>query len=494
MNFASARIAIALCFLAAAPLSAKDTPFSPIVETTLADMNMSYELRLWFQKVKDGDLKDAAHRWTTTLPLLTQKTRNIGEALYIYALSELNTPNTFVKQLIKTMSRADFRASADAKALEKTLGNKLTALLTENWIVYDDADKSIVHDLPWEGLAVYLKSWGAIQDYHQIDQALAQLPKDHPWRGHLSAVLVLQHLRKNEAPKAITVLANQLKEIKTDSPTYSDLALQLGRIYFQLADLKNAELWYEKVSKESRHFLDAQEELLWVWLRNGNMTKLKNSLAAFEESEAKKHFMPEVFVVRAIANIKLCSYDEAKKDFGQFVEQNSAWAQLIDKSLKEVTPEQPLTPSFMAKGMMAAVDKRKSERETVSQLLNESIAASLPAVGKQSHWKTTLAHLDAEVTKLEKMKHSEFRKQWRNDAQMLDEAIRKMKFVKIELISQVREQAVAQASDNNTESSLSTQKPVMSHKTSGQVSFPIDDVAWSDEIYKLRADSANICL
>ena len=112
----------------------------------------------------------------------------------------------------------------------------------------------------------------------------------------------------------------------------------------------------------------------------------------------------------------------------------------------------------------------------------------------QKHWKDAQGALAGNLARLEKIRESEYRRQWRNNALLLTEAIRKMRFVKIELISQLN---MGQAPHPNSEVSKTNEDEAedkISAEASGKWSFPFDGVMWPDELFAARSTAHNVCL
>jgi hypothetical protein len=115
----------------------------------------------------------------------------------------------------------------------------------------------------------------------------------------------------------------------------------------------------------------------------------------------------------------------------------------------------------------------------------------LPAVGKQQHWLDSVQKLKLVMEDTKKRQADEFRRQWKSDRATIQEAIRKMQFVKVEWLSQVSqleglEKKVAQKSDSN-------QQPQNNPSIKAELSFPYDGVVWPDEVFKLRAVTNGQC-
>ena len=84
---------------------------------------------------------------------------------------------------------------------------------------------------------------------------------------------------------------------------------------------------------------------------------------------------------------------------------------------------------------------------------------------------------------------------------MLVEAIRKMRFVKVEYMSQVRQLSVTTGGSASAVGAAVTAQnalPPLAAKVvanePGQLTFPVDNEVWSDEMFKMRSAAQAQCL
>ena len=94
---------------------------------------------------------------------------------------------------------------------------------------------------------------------------------------------------------------------------------------------------------------------------------------------------------------------------------------------------------------------------------------------------------------------AEYRRQWRNREHALSEAIRKMQFVKVELLSQLRyfsklHRSPSEPVASNDAKEKERAKTDLNLASDGDRSFPFDGVVWPDELFKLRSVAMGQCL
>src|SRR5262249_48906009 len=134
--------------------------------------------------------------------------------------------------------------------------------------------------------------------------------------------------------------------------------LAVGRLLYQAGALDGAEVYYQKIPSGTDEFLTAREELDWVWLRKGETSRLRGELATLSLGLFDEKCAPEVYLVRAVSNLKLCYYDKAEKDFEAFTRTGKHWAQVITNALNPATPPLPEKKDFYTELSEVALKKR----------------------------------------------------------------------------------------------------------------------------------------
>ena len=91
------------------------------------------------------------------------------------------------------------------------------------------------------------------------------------------------------------------------------------------------------------------------------------------------------------------------------------------------------------------------------------------------------------------MLRTEAKKQWSNRKEILDAAIYKMGFVRIELLSRMR--AVAQGiKDTFTADKVSVFQAAPARENKNEMNFPNDGMLWGDELFRMSAEVHNMCI
>ena len=470
---------------------------APILDAwraTANDKTLAYDVKMWIQSVLGGKTEDAAHNWGVISEQLPEKLVPLGDATYLVLVLREGLYQTFSDRLITLLHRETFLKSPAWAALEPALNTKIPMILEEGTVTFGPDQKAALAALPWTGIATDLKGFAALRGGAAAEEALKHVAEDRPWRFRLALTASLAAARAGRLDDAIKILTPVATAKSTPAEGKAQVDLALARIYYQQVDLKNAEAWYEKIPVDSPHAAPAREELLWVWLRTGDVGKLRGTVESLNSADFKNRFQPETMVVRAISDLKLCMLDNAKHDFETFVSENSAWAKQIETAVKAEEPPASPNADWYSAFVEKAIAQRKVEIAKTESLGKESIAASVPSVGQQAHWLKMQKELTTQVARLDRQRSAEAHRQWRNDATMLQEAIRKMQFVKVELLSQLG--SGIKANPTSETSAQEAKKADQAIDKAGEEgwTFPVDGAAWSDELFALRSTAHSVCL
>jgi hypothetical protein len=216
-------------------------------------------------------------------------------------------------------------------------------------------------------------------------------------------------------------------------------------------------------------------------------------MQSFNYSLYNKYFMPEVSLVRSVSNLKLCMYQNVEEDFKQFKKMNDTWAAKIDDALSASEPPLPIEADMFTKLASQAVSSEQSELERLQVLGKRSIEAALPAIGIQKHWADYEANIKNHLEISKKSFSDEKRRQWKNARVQLGEAIKKMRFVKLEYMNQVRQ--MAQSDTSNIKSMIaSNDNKMVPAPEKDQLVFPLGNDFWPDELFKMRSTAQSQCL
>jgi tetratricopeptide (TPR) repeat protein len=471
------------------------------------ERNLPYEVRLWAQKILKKDFAGAAHLWTAIQKSLPGSFESTARAAYLYCLWKVGVPQTFFDEWVDALSRKSFSDSPLSLALDQTIQPGFEKWLSDSAIGVSQEQQQTLGklDLSRGSHFATLRAWSVLRKGDLAAGALELLPADHFLKIPLANTVALSLARKGDLRGAGAVLKKHSEpaiEFRKDVKGLSDHYLEIARLLYQAGSLEGAADFYQRIPDKARDYLKAREELAWVWLRLGDTAKLRGELQTLRNGVFKDRFAPDVFVVRAISNLKLCFYGEVEKELNAFVDSNRTWASRIETALRSEDPTND-EPDFFSELAARAVVSRKNEAELLAALATQSITATLPAVGPQQHWEKARVRALIALESAKKQSAEETRRNWKNRKAILAEAIRKMQFIKVELFSQVRSLAkqdnstpsgAVSALERDTGNRLKADTLAALKKTAeGEMVFPFDGVIWPDELFKLSSVAQSKC-
>lgn len=454
----------------------------------------SYDFRTWVDHVFAGEYAQAAHLWTSIQNQIPENLMDSAKGAYFYSLWHLNIPQTFFNQWMGELGKASYKNSPSEIALEKSMTSdserNFDNFLIDNAIILTPFQEEIISQLEANRpVAHALKAYALQRKGEKAESMIASLPKNSKLRMRLSQTAALAHAQRKDLVGAAKIVKGEIETIEAlKSPhLLSEHYLAIARLLYAAGKLKNAQSYYEKIPNTSPQYVAAREELTWTLLRLGENSQLRGELESLTQGVFKDRFAPDVYLVSAISNLKMCYYDKVQKNLEDFSKINSAWALKIDKALAQSTPPAPRVSDTFSKLASQSVENISKEKTRLEKLAKESIEATLPAVGVQKHWRDAEKELEAALNLAKQKESAEFRRQWVNDRTVLSEVIRKMRFVKIEYLSQV------QKLSGETFKTVDAPKSTIT-KNSSQMIFPVDEVLWPDELFRMRSLAQSHCL
>lgn len=469
--------------------------------------NPSFEMRQWVQFYFTEKYENFAHLWESLKDKTPDSFKASSMAAYLYSLNQLSIPETFFHEWMNALQNQKFIESLPAHALEETLATQsFDSWLMNSEIQITEAEKQMIQKIGFQRSPVFL-SLNASLLRRKGELALELLPKlleNSPFRPLLAQTAVVALAKKGDLATAAKILKQYYEPFLKSSKDPKKLAthyLSIARLLYQAGALEGAIEYYEKIPNGIPEYLTAREELTWCWLRTGNISKLRGNLETLTSKVLEKEFKPEAYLVRAVSNLKFCYYSEVKKDFDEFVRVNQTFAKEIDTQLNAAEAQPPRRLDIYTQASLRSVDRKKEELQKLKEFSERSMSAVIPAVGIQKNWVNYTKDMEISLQSASKKIHEEYRRQWKNDKITLDEAIRKMQFVKVELLSQVSE-AVTQMNGNNDSlpTTLSSanrsegEKSKLMTDSKNSMIFPFDGVIWSDEFFKLQSVSKGQCI
>jgi hypothetical protein len=252
----------------------------------------------------------------------------------------------------------------------------------------------------------------------------------------------------------------------------------LARLLYQAKAYDAANDYYSLIPDESKKYLEANVESLWLSMRSDDLPTLKGQIKSFEFSQFKDVFLPEVFLVSSMANLQTCQFDAVKDAFTQFVQVNSKMAKEISSELNKAEPR-IIKLNFHTKHLLRSLALTQKELIKISSRADAA------------NWLHETKQLSTQLAEFKVRRNSEATRQWKNRMTLLEHSIKNMRFVKVEYLSAMR-RLKNRLALLKTEDHISTRQAARS-KTD-QVKFPYDGIVFGDELFNFSSEIKNLCL
>lgn len=279
-------------------------------------------------------------------------------------------------------------------------------------------------------------------------------------RGQAIRTLFYQQLARGDVKQAGEIL----KSAPGDN-------LSWARLKYQAGDFVEAVRYYEAIPKNSDDYVRSREELGWAYLRKGDWSGLRGLLAHLNTDLIPVEERLEGRVLSAISYLKQCHYDGVKREIQAFQQELAPLARKLDDLEKTKREAAPARPDYFTRQVAATVDRLKSEPGS-----------------------------DRELAESRRVLEREYARTWVQLKPLVTEAVLKMRYVKLELLSQLQWLEKmrgkgevltknGQVADLDTESA----KAAIVKADSERLVFPVQKDIWVDELFNVRALATTEC-
>lgn len=454
---------------------------------------LDFDTNRWAQLIVGGKLKEAAHLLTVIEKKAPERFQALVNGTKLYLYWKLNLANSFFAEWTRLSSNTNFLETELGMAIDQLAGADISNWLIQNGIQVSPNQKQQLKSIEDKNskLNFAFQAWVSLRTGENCLQWIGKLAATDPLRYYLAQSVVVAYAKKGKLGDAAKILKEVYEpklEQSNNIEKISSYYLLLARLLYQAGAMDAASEYYKLIPEESSQFLQARVENTWIALRKNNMPALKGELASLKLDMFQEHFMPEVYLVNSIANLKLCQFADVKDSFDRFIDDNTKWAKKIESNIQKENPAVIAKNDFYLQIIKNANSSLQKELATLESLAKESIEATVPAIGVQKHWKMAKQNIAFGLTLAQKKRTNELRRRWSNRKQILDSAIRKMRFVKVEFISMMRRFAHKM---NPNSDKIRTIKAASKKKN---LEFPFDGIIWGDELFKMTAEVKSLCL
>ena len=430
----------------------------------------------WIELILNKDYEKAL---ASSQAIKDSKLKNIKQGSMLYLLYKTGMTQTFFNEWIDLASSSNFLQTEFGIALDQVLGEKTTELIMKNgyFITPEFALKLKKIENAPSKINYSLQALNALRTRENAVNWIGKLDENDPLRMPLAQTALLHYATEGKLGASGKIIKDVIEPILTKSSSEEELSLYfmtLGRLLYQAGALSEAKKYFDLIPESSSYFLKARTEALWVHLKARDFSRTKGELATLELSLFNDKFHPEAYLVSAMANVMLCQFVESKKAISRFIEVNKKWASLIEKNINDPKAE-AINENFVLLNLTRAKASLADEKLRLEKIMNEE-KFNVP--------------LENNLKLVDNQMHSEISKQWSNRKTMLESALYKMQFVKIELISRMRAVEMKLKIAGRDEVSLQRAAPLRNN----QMSFPNDGHVWGDELFNMSATVINKCM
>lgn len=398
----------------------------------------------------------------------------------IYLSFKLDLSQTMIEMWIEEIKDPKFLDRQTTVALDQVVGIKASSWLLKRGVYLTPEQIEIVRSSGAKNIN-FNDSLRAISYLGSADaatKAIGYLEVDDPLRLSLAESLVLSFAKKGELANAAKVLKGVYEPGLAKSDNIEEVSyyyLNLARLLYQARAFDASKEYYALIPDRSQHFLTAQVESLWIALQKRDFETVKGQAKTLEHKVFKKHFLPDRHLISSIAHLQTCQFEQVNKSFKAFLDENRAHALKIQSELKASTPHIVDQHHRVVKLLMRAEKTLRSEINRYGKL---NLATS---------------DLERKFSQVREAQANLARRQWQNRKRVMENAIQKMRFVKIEYLSTMRrlKSKLALVKEKMADQ-ISTKASAPS--VSNAVVFPFDGQFFSDELFSLTAQIKNLCL
>lgn len=287
---------------------------------------------------------------------------------------------------------------------------------------------------------VIAKKYYKEKNYSQALSYITKINPNHPiypFATHLTANL---HAAMGDEKKAISSfkdcerssesrIAGQTGIRKQQLMLNKDYCvLGIARSQFAGRNYSNAELTYLDISKSSPVWPEILFEEAWTSYYLGNYNRTLGKLVTYKAPVFNNYFNPEIEVLDALAYLKLCLYDDAKKISDNFWKNNLN--QTLD--LRDFLNSKGKNVKYYYRLMMDFTQTKKANSILLSQLLS-----SIQVDGAYLEIKNSLNEAIDEFNQLNKMSNSSFKKALISNIKEVIEAQKNIlgSYIRVSLVS-----------------------------------------------------------
>ena len=440
------------------------------------------KINTWVNLVLNKEFIKALDSYQDIISFVPNKFKRTIKASKLYLFHRLGMNTLFIDAWLDLSNHESLLTSEVGLALDHVIGTHTSKWLIDAGVVLTDTQIKLLSNLEnIESRVNYsLQAFNALRSGKESLKWIRKIPTSDPLRIELTKSALIDFAKLGElkaSAKLIKEVFEPIIEKSNDTNEISNYYITLARLLYQAGAFQASRDYYKLIPEQSKFFFSAQTEVIWVNLRMRDYPAVKGSLETLKMDIFKENFHPEIYLVSAIANLKTCQFTNVKNNFRKFTADNRSWAKKIMANIKS-NESKLIEDDFYTINIQKNIKSIKSELNILSKLVSAK------------SWDIETSFLNTKNNYTLMKLNLENKRRWENRASILDQAIYKMKFVKIEFISRMRDLSLALKDKYEDEISTYAAAPTRNN----QLKYPHDRVIWSDELFNMTAQVENLCL
>lgn len=406
------------------------------------------------------------------------KLKSLKDATELYLLYQVGAYQSFLGRFIELSSSTNFLETELGIGLDQHVGKRSTDIILESGFIISDEHKALlkkIEKIPSK-VNTSLQAFNALRTRENAVGWIGKLEEGNPLRILLAQTALLHYAKEGKLGASGKIIKGIIEPILVNSNDTEEISLYfltLGRLLYQAGALDESKKYFSLIPESSLYFLNARTESLWAHLRARDYSKTKGELATLELKMFSDKFYPEAYLVSAMASVMLCQFSDSKASIQRFIDVNKSWAREIDKNLKVEKPSL-IKETFFTSHLKKSIESAAKEKNLLQEM-------SAPFYQER---------LDKTLVSASNLYTLEAKQQWKNRESLLAQAMYKMKFVKIELISRMRQAEMEMQIAGVDEVQVQNAAPARKN----QMKFPRKGDLWGDELFHINASIVNKCV
>ena len=440
-------------------------------------LSIDKKLNQYFDLFFAGDNMESLAEIKNYIPI-NESIRRLLVTTKMYSFWKLDMFHAFFNLWKKESFQFDFSRTELGVALDELIGGEVSKKLVGNGVFLsaDEIVKLKKIKTQRSKINQSIQTYFALQDGVNALDLLAGLDLKDPMFIPVVKTIVTDLAGKGELATAAKIIKEKLEpriELESDKDIISDYYLLLARLLYQAKAYEASSKYYSYIPDTSRFYMTAQSERMWNSFMMKDYARLLGEYKTLKMKEFEHFFTPDTHVLGAMANLKLCYFEDVNQSFNAFINANKIQAQRIKDFFDgKITSRFNTDSNFKIDQLNLYKMTFKNEIERRNILFGDVQEENL-----------TLEDVNKSI-------QNEIIREYQNAQKILEASLRRMRFAKIEYLSTMRRLKVKMAQNENKdqihfiESGLEKDKKIV---------FPFDGVIFGDELFHYNSRVKKLC-